>query len=258
MLKMLPERPILQQDLIANAAAGYGTLKKRGFTFGRCNDVDDVPRDLWNGPTALYQFPAAAQQMEVVSTSANDAAAGTGARQVFIHYLDNNYAIQSEIVTLNGLTPVLTAALNILRINEVHAWAVGSGRSAAGNISVRAVGGATTYALIEAGSNNAHQAVYTIPAGYWGYASHWQVSSGSSGNHFCWIELLADCHLGVRVPGVMLTQDEQGTQNGGLIITFPTPIPIPEKTDVVLRATSDGGAANVRAMGAILGWFEPM
>lgn len=39
--------------------------------------------------------------MSVVSSSANDADAGTGTQQVHIHYLDANYNIGFEIVTLN-------------------------------------------------------------------------------------------------------------------------------------------------------------
>jgi hypothetical protein len=220
--------------------------------FGRAPAVQNVRVDLWEGPTTTYVFPTSAVQMAVVSSSAADAAAGTGVRQVMIHYLDANYAVQTVTVTLNGITPVNT--VNMLRINGVHSVAVGSGGAAAGNISI--TNGGVTYGYISAGSNTARQAIYTVPAGVKGYISHWQTSSGSSGSHFCQTILQAATHDDTLWPGVFLVQDEQGTQNNGVAITFPTPIPIPATTDVKVSAVSDNPAANVIALAGIMGWFE--
>lgn len=246
--------PILQQDLIGNAS-NYYSNKTRWFVFGRAPDVDNVKVDLWEGPTTTYVFPTAAVQMTVVSSSANDAAAGTGVRQVLIHYLDASYAVQSETVTLNGTTPVNTVATDILRINGVHAVSVGSGGVAAGNLSV--ANGGITYGYIKAGDNTARQAIFTIPAGKTGYISHWQTSSGAaSGQPFCQTTLLATTHDGIMHSGVFLVQDEQGTQNGGITINFPTPIPVPAQTDIKLRVISNSATANAVALGTIMGWFE--
>lgn len=256
-----PEVPLLQQDLIGNAR-NYYTTKSRGFTFGRCPDVDNVLVDLWEGglsaygPSNTYVFPAAAQQMTVVSTSANDTLAGTGMQKLMIHYLDNSYAAKTEIVSLNGIAPVNTVATNILRINGVHATQVGTGGISAGNIAITNTAQTITYALISAGRNTARQAIYTVPAGVTGYIDHWQASSGSSGNHFCQITLRATTHDNVLYPGVFLIQDEVGTENNGQPIEFPIPIPIPATADVKLSAISDSAAANVIALGAIMGWFE--
>lgn len=245
--------PTLQQDLIGSAINNYPT-RTRGFVFGRAPAVQNTAVDIWEGPTATYVFPPAAVQMTVVSTNAADAAAGTGVRQIMIHYLDVNYAIRTEYVTLNGITPVNTVATNIFRINSVHATAVGSGGVSVGNISI--TNGGVTYSYITAGSNTSRQAVYTVPAGVKGYISHWQTSSGSAGSHFCRSTIRATTHDDTLWPGVFLVQDEQGTQNGGIAITFPTPIPIPATTDIKMSAISDNPAANVVALAAIMGWFE--
>lgn len=247
--------PVLQQDLIGNAH-NYYPNRIRGFVFGKAPVVNNTRVDLWEGPTTTYVFPTTPIQMQVVSTNANDTAAGTGVQKVHLHYLDTNYNIQSEQVFLNGLTPVLTVATNILRINGFHAVQIGSGGTSAGNISLQAVGGAVTYGFITAGFDTARQAIYTVPAGLNGYISHWQASSGSSGNHFCQIALRATTHDGILYPGVFLVQDEQGSQNGGDHFTLPIPIQIPPKTDVKITAISDNPAAGVIAMGSIMGWFE--
>src|SRR5512135_2461251 len=123
--------PLLQPSLITNAN-GYYPGKSLGFALGYNGNVNNTSVDLWQGPTATYVFPTTPQQMQVVSSSANDTAAGTGVQSVYIHYLDTNYADRFEIVTLNGVTPVNTVATNILRINGVHSQTVGTGGVAAG------------------------------------------------------------------------------------------------------------------------------
>jgi hypothetical protein len=49
---------------------------------------------------------AVANELQVVSTSAADTAAGTGARTLGFKYLDDSLVEQSGSVTMNGLTPV--------------------------------------------------------------------------------------------------------------------------------------------------------
>lgn len=249
--------PLLQQDLIGNVAIGP-TNRSRGFVFGKAPVVNNVVVDLWTGPTTTYVFPTVGQQMRVVSDSANDSSTGTGVQKIHIHYLDSSYTIRNEVITLNGLTPVNTVATNIYRINAMHAEQVGTVGVSAGNISLTNTAGTITYGHIVAGFNSARQSIYTVPVGVTGYINHWQASSGSAGNHFCQTTLRATCHDGVLFPGVFLIQDEVGTQNGGLEITFPTPVPIPAGTDVKISAISDSNAANVIALGAIMGWFETL
>lgn len=252
-----PAIPLLQQDLIGNTK-NYYPDKSRGFTFGRAPAVQNVRVDLWEGPTTTYVFPTVSQQMKVRSDNLNDTASGTGCQQIHIHYLDDQYNVQFERVTLNGTNYVNTVATNILRINGVHSVAVGSNGSPLGNISIVNLAATVTYAYMSAGLNTARQAIYTVPAGVTGYVNHWQASSGSAGNHFCQIELRATTHLNVLYPGVFILQDNVGSQNGGQEVTFPIPLPIPATADVKLSAISDAVNANVIALGAILGWFEPV
>lgn len=249
--------PVLQQDLIGNAQNYYPQRLFGQITGRALGNVQNTPQDLWDGPTAQYVFPTVGQQMRVVSSSANDAAAGTGAQTVYIHYLDGNYKEQLEIVTLNGVTPVLTVATNILRINGMHVGRVGSGGVSAGNISLTNTGNTITYGFITAGYNTAHQAIFTIPAGYTGYASHFQASSGSTGTHFCQINFRATCHAGVLLPGVFLSQDTISGQNTGYAVNYPTPIVIPAMTDIKVSAVADAVNANVTAVAALMGWYEP-
>lgn len=254
--EIVDQAPNVHLDDIGSAKGYYPNLS-RGFVFGKRTLIGNTSVDLWEGPTARYVFPIAPIQMQVVSSdNTGDIPGGIGAREVMIHYLDAKYQAQIITVILNGTTPVLTSATDILRINALHVTAAGSNFAPVGNISVQAVGGAVTYGYISAGFITARQAIYTVPDGYWGYIKHWQASSGSAGNHFAQISLTATVHDGYTSPNIFLLQDETGSQNSGNEINFPIPIPIPPRTDVKISAISDAANANVTALGAIMGWFE--
>lgn len=249
--------PILQESLIGNAN-NYYPNKKTNFVIGRSSSVNNALVDLWEGPTPTYVFPTVGQQFSVVSTSANDTAAGTGARTVIIHALDSSYNPIDVTITLNGLTPVLTTQTNLFRINGFHVTSIGTvNGTAAGTISVTNTAGTTTYATILPGSNTAHQGIFTIPTGTNGYLNHWQASSGTAtGTHFTRVQIRATMHSAVLYPGVFLVVDEQGTLNNGENTNYPIPIRFPPQTDIKLSAISDAGSANAVVMGAMYGWLE--
>lgn len=257
-ITVYPEIPFLQNDLITSWQNFYPT-RKADFVAGRAlANVQNAYQDAWDGPTAVYVWPTGPMQMQVVSTSANDAAAGTGIRTVHIHYLDNLYVPQVTVVTLNGLTPVLTTPTNILRVNGMHAMSIGTVNGvAAGDISIQAVGGAVTYGVLKTGLNRMRQAFYTVPAGHGGYVKKWQVASGSaSGTHFTQVELQATCHEGLLLPGVFLYQDGTGGENFAVEIAYDIPLYFPPQTDVKVRAISDAANANATVITNISGWFE--
>lgn len=248
--------PVLQQDLILNAN-NYYPNRTWDFILGRNTLVNNTRVDLWEGPTPVYVFPTTPQQMRVVSTSASDTALGTGMQVVDIHYLDANYNVQSELVTLNGVTPVLTVATNILRINGFHATRVGTTGASVGNISLQNTTGTVTYGFILAGFNRAHQAIFTVPAGKTGYIQHWQYSSGTAtGSHFTEFYIRSTSHIGVLYTGTFLSVDTAGTLNNGASSTYPTPIRIPATADVKVSALSDSAASNAICNTAVMGWFE--
>jgi len=224
---------------------------------GRCNSVDNVRTDLWTGPTTTYVFPPAGGiQMMVVSSNANDTLAGTGVQKIMIHYLDASYVEHSEIINMNGTTAVNTVATNILRINGMHAYQVGSGGTSVGNISLTNLAGTVTYSYTEATYNEARIAVYTVPAGKTLYLNHWQGSSGSvTGSHFTRIALRATAHMGSLI-NVFNAIDELGTQLNGGEVTFPIPVAIPATADVKITAVSDSATAHAIVMGAFHGWIE--
>ena len=105
----------------------FGKLSLGGGSSGKKFPVYQTP----------YTEPPTQAQRSLASSSAADSAAGTGARQVEITYVNDAMTGQfTEIVTLNGLTPVNTVATDIRFIQKMRVVSVGSGGQNAGTISL--------------------------------------------------------------------------------------------------------------------------
>jgi uncharacterized Zn-binding protein involved in type VI secretion len=222
-------------------ARGFIQGHRAVTVFGYNPDVDTSEVTVWPLPSVITH-PAAALQMKVSSTSANDASGNTGARTVVIQGLDANYNEISETVTLNGQTGVLTTQ-SFFRINYAYVATAGNTNSAAGDIyfgtgTVTAGVPATVYNIIKYDFNNTVTGHYTIPAGYSGYLSQGLFSAGqASGSTQVRGRLLSTGLDNIRRTAAVTT-----VNNGVSDYVFEYPLRIPEKTD--LEATAVGSANN--------------
>lgn len=209
--------------------------------FGFNGDVDTSQETIWP-QGGMIPHPAAALQMTVSSSNANDTSAGTGARTIVVQGLDANYDEVTETVTLNGQTAV-TMSSSLIRVNYAYVASAGSGSSAAGDIyigtgTVTAGVPATVYQVIKYDYNSTITAHFTVPAGYIGYLSQGLFSAGqSSGATPVEGRLLTTGPNGVRLTAAVTT-----VNNGVADYVFEYPVAIPEKTDI--EATGVGTAAN--------------
>lgn len=106
---------------------------------------------------------SSATSLEIVSDSAADAAAGTGARTVSIDGLNANYSRVSQTVTLNGTTAVAIPT-QLIAINRLRVLSAGTGLTNAGLITVRNAGAGTSRCLIPIGRSISQSSGYTVPA----------------------------------------------------------------------------------------------
>jgi len=114
--------------------------------------------------------PILGEDIDVVSSDAADASAGTGARTVDITFLDENFARQVETVTMNGTTPVpMVDSILITYILEAQVKTTGTGLAAAGAITVAAISGGEVFGLIDAGATRMGHCATMIPADSEGY-----------------------------------------------------------------------------------------
>jgi hypothetical protein len=153
--------------VVLGDVAGWSHVRK----FGARDDVGTSPTVVATAGT--YQSPTTAQALEILSSDANDTAAGTGARTVTIIGLDENWEEQSETVTMNGTTAV-DLANTYTRVYRMFVatsgtYATATASSHAGTITLRGDGGGDTWATIvlESGvaTGQSQIAVYSVPAG---------------------------------------------------------------------------------------------
>jgi len=203
------------------------------------------------GNQAVYVQPTAGMQMELVSSSANDAAAGTGARTVEVTYIEaTTYLEKKEIVTLNGTTPVATVAVNMFRINKLRVLTTGSGQKAAGKIDIRNLADTPIYGTILAGANESQQCIYTVPAGKTLKIKMINCALGSSaaGKSTTFsLKSNYDHELaklnGAGASAILYEAHAVLSMDSAVCISFPDPIVFPEKSEIVV--TCVGTAAGV-------------
>lgn len=113
-------------------------------------------------------IPAVPQQMQVVSSSANDTVAGIGIQQVAIEYVTiPPFSIKkTSYINMNGVAPVNTLATDIYRIDRFRANRVGAGLFAQGDILLQSVGGANTFEKIDIRDNVFRNAIHFVPKGF--------------------------------------------------------------------------------------------
>ena len=118
----------------------------------------------------------AAYALDFSSSSASDAAAGTGARTIEVYGLDKDFNPVSEVITLNGQTKgtgvvlfrrvfgaiVQTAGSGLANAGDIYLYKTGTG----GTITAGVPGTLTGVALKAlAGDNLAFSGLFTAPAG---------------------------------------------------------------------------------------------
>lgn len=146
--------------------AGHSAVNK----FGRSTNVDNgVDTDIWDGANStddvdIWVAPTQARTHQVASTSANDAAAGTGAQTVMLYGLTSWDADEvSETITMNGTTNVATSNQYVI-IHRMKVITQGSAGPNAGKITATADTDATVTAQINAGEGQTQMAIYGIPS----------------------------------------------------------------------------------------------
>lgn len=127
----------------------------------------------------FYRTPTSTVTLAVISSSANDTAAGSGAREVTLQYLDSSFNLQTGTIATNGTTESTETIAGVLRL--VRAWVSDSGTyatqsaaSQAGTITIRVESAGDTWATIPEvdtgfGAGQSLIGAYTIPAGKTGY-----------------------------------------------------------------------------------------
>lgn len=238
--------------------AGCSAVNK----FGENLDVDTTEEDLWSVGGSLVYLTSAENFRIQAGGNAADTAAGTGAREIDITFLDANYNEVTETLATAGASASASTAVTGLRVLRVACGACGSSESNVGIITIEAVTATTTQALVPAGDGQSQQCHYTIPAGKTGYVigNNFSCVKGSGGGG------PGSGTAGVKFRGKIRIYNESSNNNyeswrkvfqkdvieaGGNPSSAPEYLsdPIPEKSDIRVTAQSD--TANMLVDGRI-------
>jgi hypothetical protein len=115
----------------------------------------------------VYAPQGANAQRSLVSSSVNDASAGTGAQQVTVSYLDTTFTLNQEVVTMNGTTAVNTVSTTIAFIEAMLVTMTGTTGGNVGTISIDVNTGGTggAWGSIAATDNQTFWAQHYVPTG---------------------------------------------------------------------------------------------
>lgn len=214
---------------------------------------------VWAVGTGSYAQLTTATTLEVVSSSANDTAAGTGARTVVIHGIENSTGVYlpfREVITLAGTTPVPLVNTSGIAINIFDVLTAGSGLTNAGNIDVRTVSGSTVKSRISSNIEaigKARDFLYTTSSLVFGVLKRLQVYvTGSTGD--LWVYLNTYNSSGVKLcrHESSFSLDNTAFASGPIIVDFGEGIHISKNTLIELRADVSAGTPVVNATSEII------
>ena len=137
---------------------GHTTWNKFGYN----NDIDIGTETIWyTGGT--FTPIVTARTLSVVSTDAADDDGNTGANSVIIYGVDANWKEQTVVVTMNGITPVVTTE-TWMGVNRIAIYVSGTGQTNAGVITATATTEGTIQGEVPAGEGTTQQAIFFVEA----------------------------------------------------------------------------------------------
>lgn len=211
--------------------------------------------DVWQGVATTIPLPSSSgEQMTLVSTSVNDTAAGTGMRTVTVDYLDAAGNPQMEVVTLNGTTPVNTAATNIRFVQSLSSASVGTGGVAVGDVTIYKVGdAATVYCKVAAGGNMSLSAIRMVPNGKTLYLTDVLMSSSGGKRVVLRLRTTSDMDGNLK-PGIYMFKASVNLTDSSAVIDGQPPLKVPGLAVIKVSAWTDtaGASASVHACGFLV------
>lgn len=206
--------------------------------------------DIWEGGS-VYPWMTSAQTVSIVSTQANDSAAGSGVRTIYINYLDSAGITGRETITMNG-TAAVTSSNTMYRINTIVAASTGGVFKATGTITVSV--NSTAIATIVAGNTKSRMAVYQVPTGKTLYITSVSLGahSATKGVRFILRTTYDDDNNVLR--NFFLPHFELVMTNGGMDRHLQIPERFPAGTRLKMSAIADLAGAYVSC--SIRGWLE--
>lgn len=214
--------------------------------FGRNTVPTTSFTDVWSkGGTAVVRtLPAAAVVLGISSSSTADDVGSTGALTVKVEGLDSTWAYQTETISMDGRSKVVTAN-SYLRVNKLTMMTAGSGGTNAGVIYAYDTSDTVTngvpqtatkiFATIEVGEGVSLMGMYSVPLGE---SKSIKRVIATVADHNATARF-GKLQLQVRLFGeAWTTYIPMGLSNMTSDIVLEHPIALPAKTDFRFQATA--------------------
>lgn len=206
-------------------------------------DIATAPEDLFPAlATGTIPRVTVAESWEIVSGSANDTAAGTGARTVTLTTLNSSYVEVTQTVTLNGTTAVALTGTHLAVNAAIVTLPVGSSGVNEGLLTIRVAGGGADRAYLSANDGTLNQCKFTVPAAHTLeiYKAVVGLTTGGGTENARFTFLSTDAVTGLKRSTVRLPLYASGTslyalEVGGGLVPFAT---LAQKTEAQVRIVS--------------------
>lgn len=230
-------------DVALGIVPGATTWNKFGYNA----DVDTAATEVVACFGGTFSPLTTASTLSIVSDDVADDSAGTGAQSVFITGIDANRDIQTELVTMDGTTPVVTTT-TWLGINRMVIYVAGSSAYNVGNITATAVTGGAVQAKIPATEGTTQQCIFFVPNNYDFIADYivLNILRLASQDPKVTIKGIVFAALSNARYEVFRNQIDTGVENT-VQITPSQPFPIGENQVFWLEATTDKDNTEVSA-----------
>jgi len=233
--------PMPTRDFLTEVALGlhdgYSLVHKFGFNSAVGTSLEPITS------AGVYQTPTSTVTLAAISSDADDTAAGAGAQQITVQYLDSTFTEQTDTIEMNGTTETTDTITGVLRVYRVWVsrsgtYATSSTPSQQGTITIRVENAGSTWATIPLadtgfGAGQSQIAWYTVPSGYTAYILSFFISvdTNQSADIFFFKRENAD-DTSSPYSGVMRAQNSYIGVNGVLTIDHKTNESYPAMTDI--------------------------
>lgn len=231
------------QDVAEGSIEGYSPFSRFGY-----NDaVPSGSASVISGTNGAAPYlPNTAVTVAAKSTSPNDTAAGSGAQSIVVTGVDGSFLEVTAEITMNGTSESTATVQTFLRVDDAYIKETGTQfGSNAGDITILASGGGTTFLTIKTGVGVAHSSVYTTRANQelYIYDVHFSVAAAKEVAFIGWAIQNAD-DVVTPFPGKRGTKRWPGIV-GAMDFSYKnSPIRIPQKTDIWAAGQSSAGTAS--------------
>ena len=227
----------MENAIGTNQIVGGHTVKKFGYNA----TVGATLEPIWSSSAATYPYQSSAVIVDMISTgagAANDVmTTGTGAWEVKISGLDENWDEVSETIEMNGAN-IVNSVNKYWRVFRMQTLTAGSGGGTSGIIQCK--NGADIIATMEPGADQTLMAIWTMPRNHNGMMKSFYVGTTSAKATECWLYVRP-------FGGVFNVKKILLVNQGSMTYTYSFPELIGEKSDIYIAGKADAGGGIIVA-----------